>query len=289
MHKTKHRPFAKARADLPAFALNAPKAYEWDAPADALQRWKPSAAAAIDDAQSITVFDVIGQDPWTGEGVTAKRVGAALRAMGDAPVTVKVNSPGGDMFEGLAIYNLLREHPGEVTVKVMGLAASAASIIAMAGDRIEMGLGSFLMIHNSWGMVVGNQADMREAAAVFAEFDAAMADIYSARTGKPADEVAAMMAAETWLRPESAIAAGFADGTFDAAGMADDDEEDDSAQARRARAALDATLAKAGMPRSERRRLMREAAGTPRAAGDAMPGAGIDAAAVRRLIETLKA
>lgn len=289
MHQIKHRPFAKARADLPAFALNAPKAYEWDAPADALQRWKPSAAGKIDDAQSITVFDVIGQDPWTGEGVTAKRVGAALRAMGDAPVTVKVNSPGGDMFEGLAIYNLLREHPGEVTVKVMGLAASAASIIAMAGDRVEMGLGSFLMIHNSWGMVVGNQADMREAAAVFAEFDAAMADIYAARTGMKAADVAALMAAETWLRPESAIERGFADGTFDVAGMADDGE-DEPAQARNARAALDATLAKAGMPRSERRRLMREAAGTPRAAGDAMPGAGLfDPAAVQRLIETLKA
>ncbi len=88
-------------------------------------------AAATDD-NSISVFDVIGQDYW-GEGVTAKRIAGALRAMNGADVTVNINSPGGDMFEGLAIYNLLREYEGRVTVKVLGIAASAASVIAMAG------------------------------------------------------------------------------------------------------------------------------------------------------------
>lgn len=266
-----------------AKAFTRPQSYQADAPAEALDKWHPRAAEA--DGNTISVYDVIGEDPWTGDGVTARRVAGALRSIGAKAVTVNVNSPGGDMFEGLAIYNLLREHPAEVTVRVMGLAASAASIIAMAGDRIEMGLGSMLMIHNSWGLVMGNQNDMREAAEVFSEFDAAMADIYAARTGMKPEDVAAMMDAETWMRAERAIEAGFADATF----AAPDYEDEPEAGQRKARARLDATLAKAGMPRVERRHLLREAAGTPSAAGTAMPSAGFDADAVRRLMETLKA
>ena len=94
----------------------------------ALERWNSGVRAAEGESdRSISVYDVIGQDYWTGEGVTAKRIAAALRGMGAGPVTVNVNSPGGDMFEGIAIYNVLREHPHDVTVKVMGMAASAAS------------------------------------------------------------------------------------------------------------------------------------------------------------------
>ena len=264
-------------------AFTRPGAYQPDAPADALDQWRPRAAEA-DEKATISVYDVIGEDMWTGEGVTARRVAGALRAIGKNPITVNVNSPGGDMFEGLAIYNLLREHPAEVTVKVMGLAASAASIIAMAGDRIEMGVGAMFMVHNSWGLVMGNQNDMRDAAETFAEFDAAMADIYTARTGLGRDEIEAMMNAETWLRTERAIEMGFAEATFEA--PAYDDKE---AQGMKARARLDATLAKAGMPRVERRTLLREAAGTPSAAGTATLSAGFDVDAARRLLETLKA
>lgn len=268
---------------LPVKALQRPQSYQFDAPADALEKWSPRAAEA--DQDTISIYDVIGQDFWTGEGVTAKRVAGALRSIGQKPVTVNVNSPGGDMFEGLAIYNLLVEHPAEVTVKVMGLAASAASIIAMAGDRVEMGLGSMLMIHNSWGMVVGNQNDMREAAGIFAEFDAAMADIYVARSGKDAADVSAMMDAETYMRAERAIELGFADATFEAP---DYDPKDKDADKKKARARLDATLAKAGLSRTERKELIREATGMTRSAEEAMPGAGLDLAAVSRLIETIK-
>jgi ATP-dependent protease ClpP protease subunit len=271
---------------LPVKAFQRPQSYQFDAPAEALEQWKPFAAEASGDV--ISIYDVIGQDPWTGEGTTAKRVAGALRAIGQKPITVNVNSPGGDMFEGLAIYNLLVEHPAEVTVRVMGLAASAASIIAMAGDRIEMGLGSMLMIHNSWGLVMGNQNDMRAAADTFSEFDAAMADIYAARSGGKLKDIATMMDAETFMRAEVAIEKGFADATFEAP---DYDEKDKGADAKKARARLDAILAKTGMPRVERRALLREAAGTPRAADEAMPRAGLDLdkGAILRLIETLKA
>ncbi len=267
---------------LPGAQFERPQAYQGDTRADVLDRWRPLAAEA-DDPATISVYDVIGEGWWTGEGVTAKRVAGILRSVGKNPVTVNVNSPGGDMFEGLAIYNLLREHPAEVTVRVMGMAASAASIIAMAGDKIEMGLGSFLMIHNSWGVVVGNQDDMRDAAATFAEFDAAMSDIYAARTGGKVADIAKMMAAETWMRADAAIEAGFADATFDAP------EYDEADTGKKARAALDATLAKAGIPRSERRRLLKEAAVMPGADGTATPCAGFDVDAVLHLISTIKA
>src|SRR5690606_18124282 len=91
--------------------------------------------AAIDGSDTITILDVIGYDWWTGEGVTAKRVSAALRAIGEKPVTVLINSPGGDFFEGVTIYNMLRAHPSKVTVQILGIAASAASVIAMAADE----------------------------------------------------------------------------------------------------------------------------------------------------------
>src|SRR5262245_53778386 len=142
-----------------------PQNFQWDAPSDVLAKWaeRPLAADST-DANTITIYDVIGEDLWTGGGFTAKRMSAALRSIGKNDVTVKINSPGGDMFEGIAIYNLLREHPAKVTVDVMGWAASAASIIAMAGDEIRMGLGTFMMVHNAWGMVIGNRHDMRAAA-----------------------------------------------------------------------------------------------------------------------------
>ena len=113
--------------DLPRAAMPArPKNFQWDAPSDVLTQWadRPLAAAS-EDAATISIMDVIGEDWWTGNGFTAKRASAALRAVGNVDVTVNINSPGGDMFEGIAIYNLFAAHPGKVTVNVLGLAASA--------------------------------------------------------------------------------------------------------------------------------------------------------------------
>lgn len=267
---------------LPVKALTRPQSYQFDAPAEALDKWQPRAAEA--DGNTISIYDVIGQDWWTGEGVTSKRVAGALRSIGANAVTVNINSPGGDMFEGLAIYNLLVEHPAEVTVRVMGLAASAASIIAMAGDKVEMGLGSMLMIHNSWGMVVGNQNDMRDAAETFAEFDAAMADIYAARTGMKAGEIAAMMDAETFMRAETAIEKGFADTTFEAPAYDDNDKGD----GKKARAQLDSILSKAGLNRLDRKALLKEAIGMTRSADEAMTRSGLDVDALARLEKAIK-
>lgn len=269
-------------------AFERPEGFAWDAPSSVLERWAASPMAGDAANDEITIFDVIGEDYWSGGGFTAKRMAGALRAIGQKPVTVSINSPGGDMFEGLAIYNMLRDHKAEVTVKVMGYAASAASIIAMAGDKIQMGLGSFFMIHNAWGAVIGNRHDFVEASTVFESFDSAMAGIYVARTGQDAKKIAKMMDAKTWIAATESKALGFADE------IVDQPEPETKGNARadtNARRRLDAILAKAGLPRSERRGLLREAIGTPSAAENHMPGAVDDQNlidGVRRLIAIMK-
>jgi ATP-dependent Clp protease protease subunit len=165
-----------------------------------------------------------------------------LRSIGNGAVTVKINSPGGDMFEGIAIYNLLREHPAKVTIDVMGWAASAASIIAMAGDEIRMGLGTFMMVHNAWGVVVGNRHDMRDAATLFDGFDGAIADIYQARSNLDRKAIEKLMDAETFMGPTEAIDKGFADAvseqlkSADATASSTIDPQLDGAPADRGRA-----------------------------------------------------
>ncbi|WP_336749279.1 head maturation protease, ClpP-related [Pantoea vagans] len=249
------RPFARENRDLPSTAM---------------ERWNGGIKAAKSDDNSISVFDVIGAD-WYGEGVTASRIAAALRSIGGADVTVNINSPGGDMFEGLAIYNLLREYEGKVTVKVLGLAASAASIIAMAGDEVQIGRGAFLMIHNCWVYVMGNRHDLQQIAADMVPFDKAMNDIYGARTGLDAATIDAMMDAETYIGGSDAVEKGFADRLLEADEIADGDDSPAAALRK-----LDATLAKTDMPRSERRKLLKALTGSkPGAAAtpEGMPGA----------------
>lgn len=240
---------------------------KYDLSPKALENWNTAIKAAESD-NTISVFDVIGQDYWTGEGVTAKRIAGALRSIGeDKPVTVNINSPGGDMFEGLAIYNLLREHKGDVTVKVLGLAASAASVIAMAGDTIQVARAGFLMIHNAWILVAGNRHDMREYADYLEPFDRSMADLYAARTGIEFKAMQKIMDAESWIGGSDAVEQGFADSLL----PSDEVQIDDSSDARAA-VKLDIALAKAGMPRSERKKLLAEyKAVTPCAAGTDTP------------------
>ncbi|WP_413676429.1 head maturation protease, ClpP-related [Pantoea dispersa] len=249
------RPFARENRDLPSSAM---------------ERWNGGIKAAKSDDNSISVFDVIGAD-WYGDGVTASRIAAALRSIGGADVTVNINSPGGDMFEGLAIYNLLREYEGRVTVKVLGLAASAASIIAMAGDEVQIGRGAFLMIHNCWVYAMGNRHDLAQVAADMEPFDKAMNDIYGARTGLSSEAIEAMMNAETYIGGSDAVEKGFADRLLAADEIADGDDSPAAALRK-----LDAMLAKTDAPRSERRKLLKALTGSKSGAAathEGMPGA----------------
>lgn len=218
-----------------------------------MSRWDPGIQASTEE-RSISVYDVIGQDFWTGEGVTAKRIAGALRAMGRGPVTVNINSPGGDVFEGIAIYNLLREHSGEVTVRVVGIAASSASIVAMSGDDIRISRSGFLMVHNAWTMAVGNRHDMRATADILEPVDAALVDVYANRSGMDAASVAKMLDDETWLRGADAIDKGLAD-DFLASDQVEEREERPAALAVRK---VEAALRSSGMPANQAKKLISE-------------------------------
>lgn len=259
----------------------------------ALDRFDPRVKAARGDEPSISIYSVIGEDPWGGEGVTVKRIDGALRAIGSTKdVTVNINSPGGDVFEGIAIYNRLREHQGNINVKVLGVAASAASIIAMAGDNIQIGASSFLMIHNAWVMAIGNRHDMREVADFLEPFDRALADVYVSRTGSELAAVQTAMDKETWFNGSEAVELGYADALLPADEIALNDEEpaaeEDSVKAlRRAELSLCAD-----MPRSAARDLLNKIRGKPDAASEpAKPDAGDPelAASVASLLATIRA
>lgn len=243
------------------------------APGTVMDRWGEEAAgirpAALSSGDNvITMFDIIGEDWWTGGGITAKKVSSQLRAIGDRPVEVQINSPGGDMFEGLAIYNVLREHSQPITVKVMGVAASAASVIAMAGDTVEIGAASFLMIHNCWVVAAGNRHDMAEVAAFLAPFDQAMADVYAQRSGCTAAECAKWMDDETWLSGSLAIERGFADSLLAADAVKVDDNAKASDRDVNEVRALELTLLSSGMTRAQARARIASLKGKPDAASD---------------------
>ena len=256
--------------------LHAGANVRFDISPKALQQWNPGVrAAAADENNDIGIFDVIGEDFWTGEGVTSKRVAAALRNIGpENDVTVNINSPGGDLFEGLAIYSLLKEHKGKVTVKVLSLAASAASIIAMAGDEIQIARAGFFMIHNAWTLAIGNRHDLRDLADFLEPLDRSMADVYSVRTEEPIETMQAMMDAESWIGGSDAVSDGFADSL-----LASDqiDAEANVSGTKVAAKKLDIALAKAGLSRADRRQLLNEyKSGMRNAAGHGMHNAADD-------------
>ena len=130
------------------------------------------------------------------------------------PVTVYINSPGGDVFAGAAMYSALLEHPHKVTVKIMGIAASAASVVAMAGDEVLINPVGYMMIHDPWSYVVGNAREMEHEAQVLREIGEGIVAAYQKKTGKTTDEIKKLLEAETYMNAQSAIENGFCDGLF---------------------------------------------------------------------------
>lgn len=240
------------------------------------ERWRPEirarGGAGDSSAMVIDILGLIGET-WDGTGVTDQKVGALLRAAGDRDVIVNINSPGGDLFAGIAIYDLFRLHPGDVTVRVVGLAASAASIIAMSGDTVQIGRTAFLMIHNAWTIAAADQHGFRSVADQLAVFDEALADLYSIRSSIPAAEIAAMMNADTYISGRNAIERGFADELL----PGDLIETTTNARAEidgvKATAQFDFVARRSGMTRSQARDLKNRLTAKPRAGDDGMPGA----------------
>lgn len=158
----------------------------------------------------LLIYDVIGED-FFGEGVTAKGVQDMLRSAGPVhTIHARLNTPGGAAFDGLAIYNTLVQHPAKVLTYVDGVAASAGSIIAMAGDEIHIGENALMMIHRAAGVAFGNADDMLAMVDLLDKMDGQIAGTYASRSGKPQEAFAEMMAAETWFTGQEAIDAGLA-------------------------------------------------------------------------------
>lgn len=171
-----------------------------------MKNWYSIKAKADQKTAEISIYDEIGY--W---GVTAKQFIGDLKALDATTIKLAINSPGGAVFDALAIYNALRQHPAAVEVTIMGVAASAASVIAMAGDTIVMPENAFMMIHNPLNLAYGNADDLREMADVLDKIGASLIGIYAKRTGLPEDEIKALLDAETWLNAEEAVLKGFAD------------------------------------------------------------------------------
>ena len=163
-----------------------------------------------DAGAEILIYDEIGRDFW-GEGIAAEDLVKELSELDVETIDVRINSMGGQVFEGLAIFNALDRHPATITTHVDGMAASIASIIALAGETVNIAENAFMMIHNPHGFSMGDANAMRKMADVLDTLAGSLADTYSAKTGKSEKVIRAMMDEETWFNSEEALEAGLVD------------------------------------------------------------------------------
>jgi len=163
--------------------------------------------SAKEDSATITIYEDIGMF-----GITASDMRRELDALSNTKnIELRINSPGGDVFDGIAIFNDLIEHPANIHVKISSLAASAAAVIAMAGDSVEMAKNAFLMIHNAWALAIGDKQTMNEMSDMLGKIDNALLDTFAGRTGNNKDDIEKWMNEETWFTAEEAKQNGFID------------------------------------------------------------------------------
>ena len=167
------------------------------------------------DGAEILIYDVIGF-PF----VEAKQFIKDLNAINAKQITVRINSPGGDVFDGVAVYNALKNHPAKITTRIEGLAASIASVIALAGDEVHAYSNTMYMIHDPWVMAAGNQDDLRSIADVLEKIGNQLADVYTGKTGLSPDTIKEMMKTETWMTAQEGKELGFVDKVIDGEGKA---------------------------------------------------------------------
>lgn len=163
-----------------------------------------------DGERELRLEGVIAEDSWFGDEVTPKLFRDELNA-GSGNVTIWINSYGGDVFAAAQIYNMLMDYKGDITVKIDAIAASAASVIAMAGTVVEMTPTSVMMLHDPATVAVGNSEEMRAAIKVLDEIKESIVNAYELKTNLPREKIARMMSAETWMNANKAIELGFAD------------------------------------------------------------------------------
>lgn len=163
----------------------------------------------------LIIYGTIGESPWE-EGVSAKQVSEELKKLDPTvkEIQVRINSFGGSVFDGITIYNRLKQHPAKITVYIDGLAASIASIIALAGDKIIMGEGALYMIHLPWTWATGNRGELENTINRLLDVEEQMISIYSKKTGKGRTEIKQMLESETWMDSAQALEEGFIDETM---------------------------------------------------------------------------
>jgi ATP-dependent Clp protease protease subunit len=174
---------------------------------------------ALAESAEILIYDEIGES-WIG-GISAKQFATDLKDLKKVKdINVRINSEGGSVFEGHAIFNALRNHSARITVDIDGLAASIASIIAMAGDEIRMAENAFIMIHDPWMVAAGTAEDLRSQAEVMDKVQEKLVNTYVKRTNGDAEQIAAWMRDETWMNAEEALERGFVDSIVEETRMA---------------------------------------------------------------------
>ena len=161
------------------------------------------------DERVLRIDGVIAEESWINDEITPKQFKSELMS-GSGDITLWINSPGGDVFAASQIYNMLMDYKGNVTVKIDGLAASAASVIAMAGTRVLMSPVSQIMIHNPMTVAIGNAEEMSKAIDMLSEIKESIINAYELKTNLPRDEISKMMDSETWMNARKAVELGFA-------------------------------------------------------------------------------
>jgi len=182
-----------------------------------------------DGERELALDGVIAEESWFDDEVTPAAFRAELM-QGTGDIVVRINSPGGDCVAAAQIYNMLCEYPGKVTVRIDGIAASAASVVAMAGDHVSMSPVSLMMIHNPWAVAIGNSEYMRQGMQMLDEVKESIINAYETKTALPRAKLSALMDAETWMSSGRALELGFADDVSKPAkkkSAAAPDEEDD--------------------------------------------------------------
>ncbi len=159
----------------------------------------------------VYIFDEIGS-----HGVTAQKFIEEIKGLGDRPINIRINSLGGDVFNGMAIHNVLKKRTYNTTVYIEGIAASIATIIALGADEVIMAENSLFMIHNAWGGVMGDAKEMRKSAATLEKISNELTEIYVKKTGLSYEAISEMMDNETWLSADEAYELGFVDSISDA-------------------------------------------------------------------------
>lgn len=170
---------------------------------------RPLAVDVSGDTATVWLYDFIGRDDFTGTGISAEVFAKEIRGITAPNILLRINSPGGSVFDARAMFSALQMHPAKKTALVEGIAASAATSIAMAADEVQMVEGALFMIHRSWTVAMGNAEDLVATAALLEKVDAALVSDYAGKTGADEQQIKDWMSAETWFTAEEAKASGF--------------------------------------------------------------------------------